>query len=54
MRGVLLATTLLVGLSSGEVPESCYSHIDVSIIIIIIIIIIIKPLLVGAVLSPGR
>ena len=53
MRGVLLATTLLVGLSSGEVPESCYSHIDVSIIIIIIIIII-KPLLVGAVLSPGR
>ena len=51
MRGVLLATTLLVGLSSGEVPESCYSHIDVSIIIIIIII---KPLLVGAVLSPGR
>merc|ERR1712066_109488 len=28
MRGVLLATTLLAGLSSGEVPESCYSHID--------------------------
>lgn len=28
MRGFLLALPLLAGLSSGEVPESCYSHID--------------------------
>ena len=29
MRGLLLALGLLLGLSSAEVPESCYSHIDV-------------------------
>merc|ERR1712142_1081065 len=28
MRGLLLPLGLLVGLSSAEVPESCYSHID--------------------------
>jgi len=28
MRSLLLALGLLVGLSSAEVPESCYSHVD--------------------------
>ena len=29
MRSLLLALGLLVGLSSAEIPESCYSHVDV-------------------------